>query len=79
MLNIKSRMSVGSIQSVKATRTSGTRGYDAGKKINGIKRHILVDTLGLVLVMVVHAGAGRVLDFQRQGHDVRLPSPSCGP
>src|SRR3954447_25409703 len=49
--------SAGSIdsQTVKATRTSGTRGYDAGKKINGIKRHILVDTLGLVLVVVVPA------------------------
>jgi len=31
------------------------RGYDAGKKINGRKRHILVDTLGLVLAMVVTA------------------------
>ena len=41
--------SAGSIdsQTVKATRTSGQRGYDAGKKINGVKRHILVDTLGL--------------------------------
>jgi len=42
-------------QSVKATRTAGTRGYDAGKKINGVKRHILVDTLGLLLAVVVHA------------------------
>ncbi|MDR3619519.1 MAG: IS5 family transposase [Paludisphaera borealis] len=49
--------SAGSIdsQSVKATRTGGTRGYDAGKKINGIKRHLLVDTLGLVLAVVVHS------------------------
>ena len=30
------------------------RGYDAGKKVNGRKRHILVDTLGLLLVLVVH-------------------------
>ncbi len=42
-------------QTVKATRTSGQRGYDAGKKINGVKRHILVDTLGLLLAVVVHA------------------------
>ena len=32
-----------------------TRGYDAGQKIKGIKRHILVDTLGLLLVVIVHA------------------------
>jgi len=30
-----------------------TRGYDAGKKINGRKRHIAVDTLGLLLVIMV--------------------------
>ena len=29
------------------------RGYDAGKKINGIKRHLLVDTLGMVLAVLV--------------------------
>jgi len=34
----------------------GRRGYDAGKKILGRKRHLLVDTLGLILVAVVHAG-----------------------
>ena len=31
-------------------RKRGPRGYDAGKKVNGRKRHILVDTLGLILV-----------------------------
>jgi hypothetical protein len=41
-------------QTVKATRTSGQRGYDAGKKINGVKRHIVVHTLGLLLAVVVH-------------------------
>ena len=40
-------------QSVKSSETSGWGGYDAGKKIKGIKRHILVDTLGLVLLVVV--------------------------
>ena len=30
-------------------------GYDAGKKIGGRKRHLIVDTLGLILVVVVHA------------------------
>lgn len=56
-------------QSVKTTDRGGTeRGYDAGKQIAGRKRHILVDTLGLVLRAVVHSagiqdrdGARRVL------------------
>ncbi len=41
-------------QSVKTTETPGPRGYDAGKKVKGRKRHILVDTLGLILAVVVH-------------------------
>ena len=41
-------------QSVKTTETPGVRGYDAGKKIKGRKRHILVDTIGLLLIVVVH-------------------------
>jgi len=35
-------------------RKRGARGYDAGKKIKGRKRHIIVDTLGLLLAIVVH-------------------------
>ena len=42
-------------QTVKTTETPGVRGYDAGKKVNGRKRHLLVDTLGLVLMVIVHA------------------------
>ena len=34
-------------QSVKNTDTAGSKGYDAGKKVSGIKRHIAVDTEGL--------------------------------
>jgi len=34
-------------QSVKNTDTAGLKGYDAGKKVSGIKRHIAVDTQGL--------------------------------
>jgi putative transposase len=41
-------------QSAKGTRTSGCKGYDAGKKVRGSKRHLLVDTLGLLLCVVVH-------------------------
>jgi transposase len=40
-------------QSVKADGHGGEVGFDAGKKINGRKRHILVDTLGLLLGVVV--------------------------
>ncbi len=42
-------------QSVKTTDVKGVRGYDAGKKVNGRKRHILVDTMGLLLMVFVHA------------------------
>ena len=42
-------------QSVKTTEAGGPRGFDAGKKINGRKRHLLTDTLGLPLWLVVHA------------------------
>jgi putative transposase len=41
-------------QSVKTTDRGGEVGYDAGKKIKGRKRHILVDTNGLLLTVVVH-------------------------
>lgn len=34
-------------QSVKTTEAGGPKGYDAGKKIKGRKRHVAVDTLGL--------------------------------
>src|SRR4051812_19971636 len=37
-------------QSVKSDVQAETRGYDANKKVKGRKRHLLVDTLGLVLV-----------------------------
>ena len=42
-------------QSVKTTEVGGEeRGYDAGKKVFGRKRHIVVDTLGLLLAVAVH-------------------------
>lgn len=44
-------------QTVKTTEKGGIKGYDAGKKINGRKRHILVDTMGLILMVVVHAAS----------------------
>jgi putative transposase len=42
-------------QTVKTTEQGGIRGFDGGKLLNGRKRHILVDTLGLLLVVIVHA------------------------
>lgn len=42
-------------QSVKMASQRGGRGFDAGKKIMGRKRHILVDTLGLLIGVVVHS------------------------
>ena len=44
-------------QSVKTTEVGGDAGYDAGKQVYGRKRHILVDTLGLLLVVVVTAAS----------------------
>lgn len=44
-------------QSVKATESGGVTGCDAGKKIKGRKRHIVTDTLGLMLIALVHAAA----------------------
>jgi putative transposase len=42
-------------QSVKTTESGGVAGFDAGKKVKGRKRHIVTDTLGLMLFAVVHA------------------------
>lgn len=53
--------------SVKAAETVGkpSRGYDAGKKINGRKRHIAVDTLGLLLCVLVTAACVQDRDAAR--------------
>lgn len=61
-------------QSVKGADTVGadSRGFDAGKKVNGRKRHVVVDTTGLLLAVIITAasvqdrdGARRVLDRLR--------------
>ncbi len=59
-------------QSVKTTESGGPRGYDAGKKIKGRKRHALVDTDGRALKLQVHTadiqdrdGAGPLLRASR--------------
>ena len=41
-------------QSVKTSQLGGSRGFDNGKNVKGVKRQIVVDTLGLLLAVVVH-------------------------
>ncbi|WP_281423512.1 IS5 family transposase [Novosphingobium profundi] len=59
-------------QSVKTTESGGPRGYDAGKKIKGRKRHALVDTDGRPLLVEPHTadvqdrdGGGALLQISR--------------
>ncbi len=53
----KTSLSMGIIdsQSVKTTEQGGPHGKDAHKKVNGRKRHLVVDTLGMVVAAVVHS------------------------
>jgi len=61
-------------QSVKTTEAGGLRGYDAGKKVKGRKRHAMVDADGRALVLQAHAadvqdrdGAVPLLEVSRAG------------
>ncbi|OYR16290.1 transposase DDE domain protein [Brucella grignonensis] len=49
-------------QSVKTTESGGIRGFDAGKKINRRKRHIVVDTLDLMIGLVIHSAGNQDRD-----------------
>ncbi len=60
-------------QSVKTTEQGGPHGYDGGKKVNGRKRHILVDTLGLLLKVAVHPASIQ----DRDGAKLVLAPNSC--
>ena len=67
-------------QSVKSTSTPGVRGYDGFKKIQGRKRHILVDTQGILVKVIVtganvddRGGAKSLLtDIPLKSHRLRL-------
>lgn len=66
-------------QTVKSTETGGDVGYDGGKKTKGRKRHIIVDTLGLLMMVAVTAAnaddgthARHVLDELEMGEYPRL-------
>ena len=64
-------------QSIKTTRVGGEeRGYEGGKKVKGRKRHLLVDTQGLVLEAKVHSA--NIQD--REGIKILLgPARKCPP
>lgn len=53
-------------QSVKTTEAGGPRGYDAGKKIKGRKRHMLTDTDGMLTAAIIH-------EANIQDHDGAVP------
>lgn len=53
-------------QSVKTTESGGPCGYDAGKHVKGRKRHLLVDTLGLLLKVVVQPANVQDYDGARE-------------
>jgi putative transposase len=53
-------------QSVKSTAIPGVRGYDKAKNVTGRKRHLLVDTLGLLMVVVVTTASVQERDGARQ-------------
>jgi putative transposase len=56
--NLRPTVGIIDSQSVKSTLVSTeSKGFDAGKQIMGIKRHIVTDTLGLILTVIVHSAS----------------------
>jgi transposase len=65
-------------QSVKTTESGGPRGYDAGKKIKGRKRHILTDTGGLLVAAIVIPPTSRIATARPICLSLSEPvSPGC--
>lgn len=60
------RAAVIDAQSVRTSTQGGVRGFDAGKRVKGRKRHLVVDTLGLMLGLEVHAAD--LAESQRAPH-----------
>ena len=68
--NVSTSFLIVDAQSVKNTDSAEEKGYDAGKKVSGIKRHIAVDTQGLPHAIVVTTAdvtdrQGALLAFKR--------------
>ena len=61
-------------QTIKTTESGGISGYDAGKKTKGRKRHIVTDTLGFMVGLVVHSAGilPTVIDQNPCAH-LRMP------
>lgn len=55
--DIESSAGIIDSQTLKTTEKREVKDYDAKKKINGRKRHIFVDTMGLILMVVVHTAS----------------------
>lgn len=53
-------------QSIKTSEGGSERGYDAGKKVTGRKRHLVVDTMGLLIAVVVTAASVQDQDGAKQ-------------
>jgi putative transposase len=64
-------------QSVKTTERGGPRGYDAAKKVTGRKRHLLVDTMGLILLVLVHPADVQDRDGARSLLSMMLVDGCC--